>query len=156
MLIGPWNPARIFAYSEDEGDCWIWRGSLNATGYGRTRVDGVHWAAHRLSWAVHNGPIPDGLFVCHRCDNRRCVKPAHLFLGTAADNNADMIAKGRSRPGHPDNRGEKNPRAKLSERDVMAIRDALSAGAIGCVLARQYSVSKQLISAIRTGQRWTR
>lgn len=78
------------------------------------------YLAHRLSWRVHFGPLPDGKFVCHRCDVRLCVNPAHLFLGTHAENMADMAAKGRAFV----RRGVTNPSAKLSEADVLAIRQA--------------------------------
>lgn len=77
--------------------CWWWTGALDGQGYGRVRRDKVLHPAHRLAWIDANGPIPDGLYVCHRCDNRKCVRPDHLFLGTAKDNTQDMIAKGRRR-----------------------------------------------------------
>lgn len=77
--------------------CWEWIGLKNPSGYGEFRVDGIHWLAHRYSWWLHRGPIPDGLCVLHRCDFPPCVNPDHLWLGTRTDNHADMIRKGRNR-----------------------------------------------------------
>lgn len=78
-------------------DCIEWTGAINSGGYGNLWYEGKYWKAHRLAWAQANGPIPPGMFVLHRCDNPPCVNLEHLFLGTAADNTADMLAKGRSR-----------------------------------------------------------
>lgn len=79
--------------------CWEWTGQRARFGYGRAaHLFGTH-LAHRISWTLANGPIPKGLFVCHHCDNPPCVRPDHLFLGTASDNIRDAWAKGRMRPG---------------------------------------------------------
>lgn len=80
--------------------CWEWVGATRRDGYGQLcdRSSGKSVAAHRLSWALHHGtPLPPGAFVLHHCDNRRCVRPSHLWLGSAADNTHDMMAKGRQR-----------------------------------------------------------
>jgi hypothetical protein len=79
--------------------CWTWAKALTKAGYGVMRWDGRTRTAHRISWEFHNGPIPIGLDVLHKCDNRPCVRPEHLFLGTHADNNHDMFAKGRGKTG---------------------------------------------------------
>ena len=87
--------SRFWANVQKTNGCWEWTGGKHAPGYGRLFVATKEMRAHRFSWLIHNGRIPDGLFVCHKCDNPNCVNPEHLFLGTHQDNMDDMVAKGR-------------------------------------------------------------
>jgi hypothetical protein len=77
--------------------CWIWTGCSSPLGYGRFRLDGKSKVAPRVAWEIENGPVPDRLFVLHRCDNPKCCNPNHLFLGTKKDNSQDMMKKGRDK-----------------------------------------------------------
>ena len=127
--------------------CWLWTAYRNRGGYGKARHGGKVHLAHRVSWEVHNGPIPAGMCVCHRCDTPSCVNPEHLFLGTQADNVRDMAAKGRGRAPA----GEAHRSAKLTAADVAAIR---ADGRTPRIIAAEYGVSRPQISAIRLGKNW--
>src|SRR5262245_26824169 len=103
------------AHRPELGSCWNWTASVSGTGYGElydVQTRRPHHA-HRISWVLHQGEVPRGLFVLHRCDNRLCVRPSHLMLGTNDDNVADMMDKQRNSP-PPLLRGERNPKAKLT------------------------------------------
>lgn len=136
--------------------CWNWmKGKFN-TGYGMFWLNGKTVSAHRASWQINFGYIPDGLFVLHKCDNKRCVNPNHLFLGTAKDNTDDMISKGREvRTKPPIHIGTDNPNSKLTESDVMSIRQEYSVTTCSQRdLARKYSVSQPLIGQIIRKEIW--
>lgn len=149
--------ARFWAKVERRGpdECWPWLAATNTPGrYGRISRGGrggPGFGAHRVSWEIHNGPIPDGLYVCHRCDNPSCVNPKHLFLGTARENVADMVAKGRG--GNPPAwSGETHPGAKLTDEQVAAIRSA-ARGSIA-KLARSLGINRTHAFDIRSGRAW--
>jgi hypothetical protein len=130
--------------------CWNWRSSCQTAGYGQIRISGGSWTTHRASWAVHKGPIPKGLNVLHKCDNRKCCNPEHLFLGTAYDNHHDAMAKGRHLGRFPTG-AQKKPRVrKLSVEDVQRIRIG---GETAKELAVVLGVGTPCIYNIRNGVR---
>lgn len=131
-----------------ETGCWEWTACKFKNGYGKIRDGKDMRRAHRVSYEVFRGSIPQGQVVCHGCDHRGCINPNHLFLGTQAQNMADMTAKGRRRG----LRGSTNSQAKLSETDVLAIRS--SNGIKHRDLAAQFGVHRTLISQIRSGKSW--
>ena len=116
--------------------CWIWMGYKYSNGYGQVTIKGVKGLTHRLYWMFENGPIPTGMYICHKCDNPSCVNPDHLFLGTQLDNVRDMIKKGRQNFGHPC--GEENHFSKLTEDQVMLIRTSKLRP---IQLAKKYAIS---------------
>lgn len=143
---------------EPMSGCWLWLGSVagpqdHARGYYNNRS----YQASHLAWMGAHEPIPDRLWVLHRCDNPPCVNPDHLFLGTRLDNVHDCVKKGRHRATrHPESvRGERNPTAKLTEEQVRQIRSELAAGAFQRDLALKYGVSQATIARARSGECWS-
>lgn len=131
-------------------DCWEWQAGTFTGGYGAFQYRGRPVGAHRMSFVFANGTdaIPAPLCVLHHCDNRRCVNPSHLFLGTNDDNMADCVAKGRMR------RGEQHPRAKLTDEHVATIRQQLANGCTQQRIADEYGVSRPLIKLIKQNKIW--
>lgn len=168
---------RFWRRIEKTDGCWFWRGPYYRNGYGILYVPprpglSRRLMVHRVSWTLNRGVIPDGMMVLHRCDNRGCVRPDHLFLGTAMDNARDMAAKGRQvfqrhperaprgdRNGsrtHPERRprGELNKMARLSRVDVILIRNKRAAGLSARQIGLQHGVSRSNVHGIVTGRLW--
>lgn len=138
---------------ESPETCWEWQGAYTRDGYGKFglhRHAGI--SAHRFAYTTAHGAIPEGLCVLHRCDNKRCVRPDHLFLGTKADNTHDMMAKGRKNQA----RGEGAGKAKLTEDAVRAIRRRAEADPqiSRLALAAEYGVDARTISEVIYRQTW--
>lgn len=132
---------------KDPSGCWLWTGVLNIAGYGRFSVRHDYQLAHRWAYDRWVGPVGD-LYVCHTCDVRRCVNPAHLFLGTQGANLADMIAKGRSA------RGTRVATAKLTEVQVLAVWEGWREGDRYSDWGRDLGVDGSAIRQIVLGKTW--
>ena len=125
--------------------CWLWQGAVGSTGYGVLTIEKRQHYAHRLSWEMHYGRIPDDKIICHHCDTPLCVNPTHLFLGVQADNIHDALRKGRMR------HGSLHPNAVLDEQQIQTI---LQSTLSSRQLAKLYHVSKTTILNIRNRVSW--
>lgn len=134
------------------GGCWLWSGAVRDDGYGILMAAGRLQRAHRYSYEAFNGPIRKGLLVCHRCDVRACVNPAHLFLGTYRDNCHDMWRKGRAKLSNV--RGESHPNARLSAAQVGEIRRLADAGESFASIGAKVGTSKRNAWAIARKRAW--
>lgn len=135
---------------EPNSGCWLWMGGMLLNGYGYFNLEPPVYRkmlAHRQSWELHEGPIPNGMCVLHKCDTRCCVNPSHLFLGTAKDNSNDKISKGRGN--NP--KGTAASATKLTEEQVLSIySDPRTRRAI----AASYGVKHGTVNAIKAGRTW--
>jgi len=178
----PLLPARFWAkvnpfgplpeHCPELSQCWVWTAACNPQGYGHFWADGTMARAHRISYAALVGPIPEGLQICHHCDNPPCVRPGHLFTGTDTENLADMSRKGRhgsvthpeSRPRgeqhwsvrHPERRvrGERQGSAKLTEAQVLEIRALARQGLTQQSIALRFGVRREAVGKIIRRERW--
>jgi hypothetical protein len=141
--------------------CWEWTGSKTPKGYGQTRLWRVTQAAHRCSYLFHIGPIPSGMLVCHKCDNPGCVRPDHLFIGTAEDNTSDMFAKHREgcRHGCFVKKLKHNDAVEIRRQYDMAPfistrRGVIKAPGTLAQIAHQFGITSALVGAIGRGISW--
>lgn len=159
----------IFSYTQpDERGCWNWTRRSKQRGYGVAYFGKERWLAHRAAYTLAKGAIPEGMSVCHSCDNPACINPDHLWLGTHKENMHDSIKKGRSRkpPVHvgedhwrhkyPEmvERGEDNPNAIKSDEEVIALRRDYVSGVPLATLFKRYSVTKSSIHDYTSGRSW--
>ncbi len=139
-----------YSIPEPNSGCWIWLRATTKNGYGKIFYKKNSYLMHRVSAFVFNKieSMSTKLFVCHTCDNRICINPDHLFIGTNQDNIRDMILKKRH------NHGQTHPRSKLTDADVMGIREKISLGHSIKSVAKLYNISECNISQIKNNKTW--
>lgn len=156
--------ARFWEKVDQAGDCWVWLAHKDHAGYGQFTYGLKTIRSHRVAWILTHGEIPNGLFVCHKCDNPSCVRPDHLFLGTHSDNMRDSYRKGRKVlpdrtrfvKGHQQaSRGEASHLAKLTSDQVLEIRRTYEQGGVTQeALARKYGVERTTVRDIIHRRNW--
>lgn len=132
----------------DPSGCWLWSGPTQTRGYGDVRIGGRRGLAHRFAYEFTNGPIPEGLVVCHRCDNHLCVRPDHLFLGSQAENLRDMCSKERQA------KGARNANARLTDEAVAELRERARSGEPLKELAAEFGIGRTTASSVVRGTTW--
>lgn len=138
-----------------ENGCWIFTGCKNYKGYGFTRFNTKNIGAHRFSWLIHNGSIPDGLLVCHTCDVRDCVNILHLWLGTPKQNTQDMVKKDRPRGPKNAPRGENSATSKITNEQALQITKLIELRKTTPEISKELNISKPIIDSIRCKKSWT-
>lgn len=145
---------RFWASVDKTDGCWLWTALADEHGYGLRHWQGRRQKAHRISWQLANGPIPDGLHVLHHCDTPGCVNPGHLYLGTHADNMRDMAARGRAVGGPGAKHGEAHHMAVLTEEIVVQARQRVAGGGKVSQLAAEYGVNYTTLYHAVSGRTW--
>jgi hypothetical protein len=135
--------AKVEVNSFDPKACWVWLGAGKGNGYGNMTIGGIQVGAHRVAYQLFCGDVPDGMDVCHSCDNRSCVNPDHLFIGTRAENMADCRAKGRAEGGS---------RKHLKEAEVQEIKRRLATGLSPRRVSDDLDINYGTVTAIAAGR----
>lgn len=146
-----WTKAKVL---EGLDACWEWQAGLLGNGYGQFKLNGAPTYAHRIAWELTNGPVPERRNVLHRCDNKLCINPAHLFIGTQKENVADAIEKGRREPIIESRRGEKSNWAKVTEKEVLEIREMGRRGYSQRVIGEKFGISRPAVNLIINRKNW--
>lgn len=144
---------RFWKYVEETEKCWLWKGAVKPNGYGHFNWRAswkkpIQMGAHRASWIIHFGPIPEGMYVCHKCDVKNCVRPDHLFLGTAVDNMQDCVRKGRIAS------GDKLPQTKLNHQKARFIRGFVKKRGDQTRVSKLLNISRRAVSFVVNGKAW--
>ncbi len=134
------------------GRCHVWTGGKNPGGYGNLKTQGKTRSAHVVGFELQNGPVPTGMCVLHKCDNRACIRGSHLFLGTYKDNAQDAAAKGRHK--NPRMPGELHPLARLTQVQVSAMRAEFREGTSKPSLEMKYKITRRHLNRVLSGERW--
>ena len=144
--------SRSVEEARGEHICFAWQGARTGRGYGQIRTMGKTKRVHRVAWELANGPIPEGMSVCHRCDNPPCWNPAHLFLSDTRGNAADMMRKGRGKWGSV--RGSQNPASKLDALAIPGMRVLIGSGLTLKFIGSLFGVGRKTVADIRDGRTW--
>jgi len=137
---------------EDSNGCWLWQGGKTTFGHGIIAVNRKSHLAHRVAYKIWKDRVPLNMFVCHTCDNPKCINPDHLFIGTQDDNMKDMANKGRSNNGIQ--KGEKNPQSQLTDRQVRRIKRLLLNGHTRKEIANKFGVNEAVVGFISENKNW--